>query len=114
LVPGTARGLERITVTEAEQVRRLILAFLTLVALSACGKSIDVAEWTEEVKLSDGTMVTVWRKARAYSGGFPNANRGRNIDFEFGYEPLNVKWAATISPTFVRDPVSFDVIDGVP
>ena len=56
--------------TEAEQVRKLIFAVSTLVALTACGKSIDVAEWTEEVKLSDGTMVTVWRKRVPKVAGF--------------------------------------------
>lgn len=91
-----------------------IVASIAVLSLNACGKSIDVAEWTEEVKLSDGTMVTVWRKARAYSGGFPNSSRGRNIDFEFRYAPLNVRWAATLSETLNRDPVSFDIIDGVP
>lgn len=95
-------------------MRKLIFILTCVLMMNACGASIDVAEWTEEVKLSDGTMVTVWRKARAYSGGFPNSNRGRNIDFEFRYAPLNVRWAATISPTYVRDPVSFDIIDGVP
>lgn len=97
-------------------MRKLIfvLASVAMLSLNACGKSIDTAEWTEEVKLSDGTMVTVWRKARAYSGGFPNSPRGRNIDFELRYEPLNVRWAVTISHTHVRDPVSFDIIDGVP
>ena len=95
-------------------MRKLIFVLASTAVLSACGKSIDVAEWTEEVKLSNGTMVTVSRKARAYSGGFPNSTRGRNIDFEFRYPPLNLRWAATISPTFVRDPVAFDILDGVP
>jgi hypothetical protein len=68
-----------------------MLLALAAAFLNACGQSIDTAEWTEEVKLSDGTLVTVWRKARAYSSGFPNSPRGRNIDFELKYEPLGVR-----------------------
>lgn len=71
---------------------------------------IDVAEWTEEVKLSDGRMITVWRRARAYSGGFPNSKRGSNIDFEFRYAPLDIYWKGDWS----RHLMSFDIIDGTP
>ena len=90
--------------------QRLILAFVYFAALSACGKSIDVTEWTEEVKLHEGQMVTVWRKARAYSGGFPNARRGRDIDFELKYAPMSVEWKGSWN----RVPFSFEIIDGVP
>jgi hypothetical protein len=100
----------------SNSMRKLIfvLASVAMLSLNACGKSIDTAEWTEEVKLSDGTMVTVWRKARAYSGGFPNAPRGAVIDFEFKYAPLDLHWSAKASQTSAREPVSFDIIDGVP
>ena len=94
-------------------VRGLLLAVASAAALGACGKSIDVAEWTEEVKLHDQRMVTVWRKARAYSGGFPNSRRGRDIDFELKYAPMNVEWKATLSNTFIRTPMSFEIFDGV-
>ena len=95
-------------------VRRLFVAVASAAVLGACGKSIDVAEWTEEVKLHDQRMVTVWRKARAYSGGFPNSRRGRDIDFELKYAPMNVEWKATLSNTFIRRPISFEIFDGVP
>jgi hypothetical protein len=87
---------------------------LLLFILDARSKSIDIVEWSEEVKLSDGTLITVWRKARAYSGGFPNSSRGRNIDFDFRYPALGLQWTAALSETFDRDPISFDIIDGVP
>lgn len=74
----------------------------------------DVAEWTEEVKLHDGQMVTVWRKATACKGGFPNAPRGRDIEFEFKVESMGLHWKGTLSETWIRDPVSFDIVDGVP
>jgi hypothetical protein len=91
--------------------RRTLLASSLLVTTGcAWGSKIDVAEWTEEVKLSDGRMITVWRRARAYSGGFPNSRRGRDIDFEFKYEPLGIYWKGDWSDS----PVSFDIIDKVP
>jgi len=49
-------------------------------------------------------------RARARSNGFPNAKRGGDIDFELKYEPLGVHWKGT----WQRDPISFEVIDGVP
>jgi hypothetical protein len=95
-------------------VRRLFFSAACFIALTAHGRGIDVAEWTEEVKLSDGRMVNVWRRARAHSGGFPNARRGSNIDFEVRYEPLRVRWKDEVTHSHVREPVSFDIIDGVP
>lgn len=73
------------------------------------GKKIDVAEWQEEVRLFDGRTVIVWRKARAYVGGFPNAPRGGDIDFEFKYEPMGIHWKGEWN----RVPTSFEIIDGV-
>ncbi|MEX8506547.1 hypothetical protein [Leptothrix ochracea] len=91
--------------------RRTLLASSLLVSTGcAWGSKIDVAEWTEEVKLSDGRMITVWRRARAYSGGWPNSKRGSDIDFEFKYAPLNIYWKGDWS----RYLMSFDIIDGVP
>jgi hypothetical protein len=91
--------------------RRIFLATGLLAATGCAGGSkIDVAEWTEEVKLSDGRMITVWRRARRYSGGFPNSRRGPYIDFEFKYDPLGIFWKGDWS----GEPVSFDLIDGVP
>jgi hypothetical protein len=43
-------------------------------------------------------------------GGFPDASRGRDVDFQFKYEPLGVHWRGPA----IRKPVAFDVIDGVP
>jgi hypothetical protein len=91
--------------------RRTFLA-TSLLAATGCawGFGTDVAEWTEEVKLSDGRMITVWRRARRHSSGFPNSRRGANIDFEFKYEALNIYWKGN----WAGYPVSFDVIDGTP
>jgi len=75
---------------------------------------IDVAEWTEEVRLSDRRMIGVWRRDRAGSSGFPNAQRCRLIDFELKYEPWGIRWYDKTSRVHVWHPQSFDVIDGVP
>lgn len=91
-------------------MRKLIVVLASVAMLNACGKNIDVAEWTEEVKLHDGQMIWVWRNARAYSGGFPNSKRGRDIDFELKYPGMNVQWNGPPS----RNPVSFEIFDGVP
>lgn len=90
--------------------RRMMMVMSLLTMMTAWGKSIDVAEWTEEVKLSDGRLITVWRRARAYSGGWPNSKRGRDIDFEFKYAPLGIYWKGDWN----RYPMSFEIIDGAP
>lgn len=95
-------------------MRSLLFVLTTTAMLNSCGKSIDVVEWIEEVKLHDGQMLEVWRKARAYSGGFPNSKRGRDIDFELKYPPLNVQWKTTLSDALVRHPMSFEIFDGMP
>lgn len=87
------------------------LFVMSVVTCAEC-KSIDVAEWTEEVRLHDGRTVVVWRKARAYSGGFPNATRGRDIDMEFKFEPMGITWKHEMSRTNLRDPISFEIING--
>lgn len=91
--------------------RRTLSLMLTGTAvLPSCSDGIDVAEWTEEVRLHDGRMVTVWRRARAVSSGFPVSHRGANIDTEFKYEPMGVHWKGSLS----RHPISFELFDGVP
>jgi hypothetical protein len=93
-------------------MRRVMLVAAGCVLLAGCGA--DTAEWTEEVRLSDGQMVVVWRKDRRASSGFPNSHRGRLIDFELKYTPMSVHWKDAVTPTHVRFLMSFDIIDGVP
>jgi hypothetical protein len=87
----------------------LCSAALVLALLAGCGKRVDVAEWTEEVMLNDGSMITVWRKATAKSGGFPEP-RGANLEFELKYELMGVHWVGP--PT--QQLLSFDIVGGVP
>jgi hypothetical protein len=95
-------------------LRTMTLCFAAIAGLGACGDGIDTAEWTEEVRLSDGRMVVVWRKHHRASFGFPNARRGGLIDYELKYAPMGVHWYDKIRHDHRRDPVSFDIIDGVP
>lgn len=90
--------------------RNFLMMGTAMTAGCAWGSNIDVAEWTEEVKLSDGRMITVWRRARRYSGGFPDSRRGRRIEVESRYDPLGISWRGDWSDS----PVSFDIIDEVP
>jgi hypothetical protein len=95
-------------------MRYLILAVFSAMAFSACGQSIDTAEWTEEVRLSDGSIVQVWRKERAYSYGFPNAKRGGRVESAIAYLPQSARWQYTHAVTSVQEPISFDIFDGAP
>lgn len=103
------RGRKRFKLTKFSRMFFAIFVIGT-VALPACGKGIDTAEWTEEIKLSDGSTVVVWRKARAKSSGFPDSSRGANIDFELRYDPERIYWkgAAGIYSSLM----SFDRVDG--
>ena len=84
--------------------RRLGIAMLATLLLSACGT--DTAEWKEEVLLHDGRMIVVERKAKAVSSGFPNANRGRDLEFELWYRPMGIHWKGTLQQG------AFEIIDG--
>lgn len=78
------------------------------------GKKIDIAEWTEEVRLFDGRTVVVWRKATAYAGGFPNSKRGSDISTEFKFEPLGIVWKHEMNDGNLRHPRAFEIVNGVP
>lgn len=81
---------------------------LNSIAGSSASCRTDVAEWQEEVRLHDGQIVVVNRRAVACAGGFPNASRGRDLEFEFRYEPMNIHWKGKPS----RAPVSFEIFNG--
>jgi hypothetical protein len=52
------------TTTPARRLLMLCLALIgSVMAIDTFAKDIDVAEWNEEVRLSDGSMVTIWRRA---------------------------------------------------
>lgn len=93
-------------------MRRITFLWLTLASLlptlTACGP--DVARWQEEVLLHDGRMITIERMAKAEPSGFPNANRGRDLEFQITYEPMGVHWVNTKGD----QQLAFEVFDGVP
>lgn len=82
--------------------------------LSACGQSIDTAEWTEEVRLNDGSIAQVWRKESRHPFGFPNAKRGGLVSWALAYPPQNAPWENDFKASGRREPISFDLFDGVP
>jgi hypothetical protein len=86
---------------------RLTLAMMASVLLAACSGT-DTIEWKEEVLLHDGRMIVIERKAKAASSGFPNANRGRYLEFELHYKPMNIHWKGTLQQG------AFEIIDQTP
>jgi hypothetical protein len=98
--------------------RRTLLRSLTglaaLAALSsslpACGRRYDEAIWTEEVKLHNGQMIQVRRRATRQPSGFPVAPRGRELEVELRYDLLNLIWKGDGT----RQPLSLEIFDGTP
>ncbi|HPR45975.1 MAG TPA: hypothetical protein PLZ13_16795, partial [Ottowia sp.] len=50
------------------------------------------------------------RMAKAEPSGFPNANRGRDLEFQITYEPMGVHWVNTKGD----QQLAFEVFDGIP
>ena len=91
--------------------RYWLLPCLGMVAMSLAGcNGVDKAHWTEEVRLHDGRMIVVERRASRVHEGFPNAKRGAEIDYDLVYAPMNVHWHG-LAP---RSPVSFEIFDATP
>ncbi len=95
-------------------IGRLWVVLVLLVGLCACSKPVDKAEWTEEVMLSDGSMVHVAREASRIRYAQPVGHRGSLLGAAFEYPPAHARWQMTFSSRDVRLPISFDVIDGAP
>lgn len=90
--------------------RALFAALIAIqVALGGC-KRYDEAIWTEEVKLHDGRMILLERRATRQPSGFPAAPRGRELDVELRYPEMNVVWRGDGTSR----PLSFEIFDGVP
>jgi hypothetical protein len=85
---------------------RIVVLMAIAISISACGS--DTAEWTEEVLSHDGRMIVIERKAEAESSGFPNGDRGRDLEYELHYKPMNVHWKG------LSQQAAFEVIDGTP
>ncbi|CAN7482513.1 hypothetical protein [Polaromonas sp. LjRoot131] len=87
-------------------IARLAIAALATTLLAACSGT-DTIEWKEEVLLHDGRMIVIERKAKAASSGFPNANRGRDLEFELHYKQMDVHWKG------IQPQSTFEIFDGV-
>lgn len=89
-------------------IKRWLCGF-ALLLLTAC-KMTDVASWTEEVRLHDGSTIQVDRVARRNPWGFPNARRGSAIDYDLTDKRLGIRWHGKAP----REPVSFEMFGGIP
>ncbi len=83
-----------------------------LTGLVGCGDGIDVIQWTEDVKMHDGKVIVLERRARAGKWGFPNEHRGALIDQEFWYRPMGIYWKSTLDGHYKGAAASFEVFDG--
>ncbi|SHN39940.1 hypothetical protein [Rhizobacter sp. OV335] len=78
----------------ARSIRKqsLLILSVSLAGLVGCGKKIEEAKWSEEVRLHDGRMIVIERVARANPQPFLSEIPGADIDFEIHYAPLNIHW----------------------
>lgn len=92
--------------------RALRLRAMGLVALAclfgASGCSGDEIKWTEEVKLHDGKIIQLKRRAELTESGFPVQQRGFQRFYEFCYAPMGVYWKSHAK----YPPEVFDIVDG--
>lgn len=87
------------------------LCAICLLGLGACS-SADEAKWTEQVKLHDGRIIQLERRATRGHDDFPNPGRGSLGENELSYEARDVHWHnAKRSAGWI---LSFDIFDGVP
>jgi hypothetical protein len=78
------------------KTRSLIAALAAVLLATACSTSgVDVAQWTEEVRLSDQEDVHVERQARRHSSGFPAARRGSLIDEKLRVQGSDIAWSGS-------------------
>jgi len=78
----------------------------TLLGTNGC--ATNEIKWTEEVQLSDGSVVQVKRRTELSESGFPLQTRGFEKLHELCYAPLNLYWKSK-SP---YRPWVFDFVDG--
>ena len=76
------------------------------VAITACASN-DI-RWTEEVRLSGGSVIELQRRVELTASGFPAQERGFVKYVEICYAPLKLHWRSLGG--FVPD--IFDIVDG--
>ncbi len=86
-----------------------LFAVIVLLSMSGCGKGTkEVAEWSEEVELHDGKIVTVQRRSTLGSNFSPGSHRGLVESWELCYLPMKAYWKSN-SPF---QPNHFDIANG--
>jgi len=81
---------------------------LFLTGCANLGWGGDHIRWTEEVKLSDGTVIQIQRHGELTESGFPVQKRGFDKYHEICYPPLNIHWKSRGGYL----PDIFDIVDG--
>jgi hypothetical protein len=81
-------------------------AIAALLSLSAC--SADVAQWSEEVQLHDGKVITLQRRSTRGSRLVPGQHRALVKSWELCYPPMSVYWKS--NEPF--QPNHFDIANG--
>lgn len=76
--------------------------------LGTAGCTAEEIKWAEEVKLHDGRVIQLKRRAELTAGGFPVQQRGRQMYFEFCYAPMSIYWKSHSK----YPPELFDIVDG--
>lgn len=83
---------------------------IAMIASGCAGVGIarDHIRWTEEVKLSDGKIITLQRHTELTESGFPVQRKGFYKYHEICYPPMNIQWKS--KPGYRPD--IFDIVDG--
>lgn len=79
-----------------------------LLSLSACGGHPDIAQWTEEVQLHDGNVITLERRSTLGSAIVLMEHRALIATWEVCYRPTKVYWKS--NEPF--QPSHFEISDG--
>jgi len=95
---------------ESQRSRDAELAKAVFKAMASKGRR--EAHWLEEVKIQDGRIVQLERRAAMIGDTLLNPTGGRLDGTEFVYRPLNAKWKS--APRTAGWVLAFDIVDGVP
>lgn len=82
------------------------LVLVAMPMLGACAPT--VLDWSEEVKLHDGTIIVIKRHDEIGATGFPLSHRGSRKYWQFCYAQMNIHWKS--KPEYF--PEVFDIVDG--
>lgn len=107
--PGRAAISLRLVGVQTSDLGALARCAIASAALFLAGCGPDVAQWQEEVRLSDGKVIVLERKS-IIGPGSPVEHRGAVISHELCYKPMGVY----LKTGGVFQPEIFDLVDGIP